>query len=101
MTPADPSFAVHDVIIIVLLVCLIGEMFLYVMARRGPRRRTMCGWAARANRQSRTNKPHQPPRPEPERLEKPLPPGFAQLGGRRAKPNGLVVVKSKTPEPAP
>ena len=53
----------------------------------------MCGWAARANRQSRTNKPQQPPKPEPERPEKPLPRGFAQLGGRRAIPKGLVVVK--------
>jgi len=61
----------------------------------------MCGWAARANRQSRTNKPQQPPRPEPERPEKPLPPGFAQLGRRTVTPKGLVVVKSKTPEPAP
>ena len=54
------------------------------------------GWAERANRQSRVNHPNRPPKPEPERAEKPMPRGFAQLGARKAKPKGPDVGPTKT-----
>jgi len=53
------------------------------------------GWAERANRQSRVNNPNRPPKPEPERAEKPMPRGFAQLGARKAKGPDVAPVETE------
>jgi hypothetical protein len=62
----------------------------------------MCGWAARANRQSRVNKPDQTPRPEAPIRLRPLPPGFARIGRNGVSPVEVIAnLMADVPAPQP